>query len=251
MIVRVQGERWKIGSKAVSWLHSLVFTKLIANEQILLCIRERNLWFELPFILFYRLDFRKWNIKGRHLGGCCGVWSCFSFNLKHPKKRKYVTFTREEILNIGKNGSIHGNSRASQKYSVGESTVRLHRKKYEQGLTSSTKVKRGRPLLLGSEIDEKVMKYVHAIRKKGGIVNTVVGITIAQALIVKSDDKNLKVLDLEKHLGRKVYSIEWDLLSGSLQLVSLSFLMEQRKKLVSYIIIKSLSLWKNMTYHHL
>ena len=95
------------------------------------------------------------------------------------------------------------------------------------------------------------MKYVHAIRKKGGVVNTVVAITIAQALIVKSDDKNLKVLDLEKHLGRKVYSIDWDLLSGSLQLVSLSFLMEQRKKLVSYIIIKSLSLWKNMTYHHL
>ena len=52
------------------------------------------------------------------------------------------------------------------------------------------------------------MKYVHAIRKKGGVVNTVVAITIAQALIVKSDDKNLKVLDLEKHLGRKVYSIE-------------------------------------------
>ena len=91
-----------------------------------------------------------------------------------PLKRKYITFTREKILNIGKYASIHGNSRAARKYSVGESTVRLHWKKYEQDITSSTKVKRGRPLLLQSEIDEKVMKYLHAIRKKGDVVNTVV-----------------------------------------------------------------------------
>ena len=97
-----------------------------------------------------------------------------------PKKRKHITFTREEILNIGKYASIHGNSRAAPKYSVGESTVRPHRKKHEQGLTSSTKVKRGRPLLLGSEIDEKVMEYLQAIRKKEAVVNTVVKIAIAQ-----------------------------------------------------------------------
>ena len=115
-----------------------------------------------------------------------------------PKKRKYVTFTREEILNIDKYASIHGNPCTAQKYSVGESTARLHQKKHEQGLTSTRKVKRGRPLLLGSEIDEKVMKYLHAIRNKGGVVNTVVAIAIAQALIAKSEDKNLKVLDLEK-----------------------------------------------------
>ena len=51
------------------------------------------------------------------------------------------------------------------------------------------------------------MKYLHVIRKKGGVVNTAVAIAIAQALIAKSEDKNLKVLDLEKHLGRKVYFI--------------------------------------------
>ena len=115
------------------------------------------------------------------------------------KKRKYVTFTREEILgNSGKYASIHGNSPSARKYSVGESPVRLHQEKYKQGLISSTKVKRGRPLLLGSEIDEKVMKNLHAIRKKEGVVNTVVEIAIAQALIAKSEDKYLKVLDLEK-----------------------------------------------------
>ena len=104
----------------------------------------------------------------------------------------------EEILNIGKYTLIHGNSRATRKYSIGESTVRLHQKKYEQDLTSSTKVKRRRPLQLGSEINEKIMKYLHTIRKKGGVVNTVVAIAIAHALIAKSEDKNVKVLDLEK-----------------------------------------------------
>ena len=88
MVVRVRDEPWKIGLKAVSWLHLLLFTKLTANEQILLCIRKRKLWFELPLILFYRFDFRNWDIKGRHWGGCCVVWSCFNFNLKHPKKKK-------------------------------------------------------------------------------------------------------------------------------------------------------------------
>ena len=73
---------------------------------------------------------------------------------------------REEILNIVKYVSIHENSCRGRKYSVGETTVQLHQKKYEQGLTSSTNVKRVRPLLLGSEINEKVMKYLHAIQKR-------------------------------------------------------------------------------------
>ena len=38
--------------------------------------------------------------------------------------------------------------------------------------------------------------YLHAIRKKGGVVNKVVAMAIAQALIVKSEDKSLKVLDI-------------------------------------------------------
>ena len=198
MVVRAQGEWWKVGSKAGSWFHSLLFKKLTPNEQIILCIRKRKLWFELPFILFYRFDFLNWDIKGLHWGGCYGVWSCFNFNFKHPREKKiYVIFTREEILNIGKFASIYGNSHAARKYSVRENTVRLHRKKYEQGLTNSTQVKRGRRLLLELKIDEKVMNvYLHAIRKKGGVVNKVVAMAIAQALIVKSEDKNLKVLDI-------------------------------------------------------
>ena len=94
------------------------------------------------------------------------------------------------------------------KCSVRESTVSLHQKKYEQGLTSSTKVQHCRPLLLGLEINENVIKYLHAIQKKGDVVNTVVAINIAQVLIVKSEIKNLKVLDLEKTSWMKS-SIHW------------------------------------------
>ena len=148
--------------------------------------------------LYTGFDFCNWDIKGQHWGGCCEVSNCFNFNLKHPQKRKYVTFTREEILNIGKYAFMHGNSREAQKYSVGESTVRLHRKKVWTRPHKFHKIKRVRPLLLRSEMVEKVMKYQHAIRKKGGIVNTVVAIAIAQTLIAISEDKNLKVLDLEK-----------------------------------------------------
>ena len=42
------------------------------------------------------------------------------------------------------------------------------------------------------------MRYLHAIRKKGDVVNTVVAIAITQALIAKNENKNLKVLNLEK-----------------------------------------------------
>ena len=45
------------------------------------------------------------------------LWSLKMFQLQSQiskKKRNYVTFTREETLNIGKNASIHGNSRATQ-----------------------------------------------------------------------------------------------------------------------------------------
>ena len=45
------------------------------------------------------------------------------------------------------------------------------------------------------------MKYLHAIRKKGGVVKIVERLwklLIAQALIAKREDKNLKVMDLGK-----------------------------------------------------
>ena len=57
-------------------------------------------------------------------------------------------------------------------------------------------MKRGRPLLLG-KLDETVKKFLIALRKKGGVVNTVVANATAKALISKSDDEHLRVIDLD------------------------------------------------------
>ena len=50
--------------------------------------------------------------------------------------------------------------------------------------------KRGRPLLLGSELDEQVKSYIKDIREKGGGIDTTVLIASAEAM-VKKVDKNL------------------------------------------------------------
>ena len=58
-----------------------------------------------------------------------------------------------------------------------------------------TKLKRGRPLMLGS-IDEKVKNFLLILRWKGGAANSVVVIAAVQALIQKSSDEHLKYIDL-------------------------------------------------------
>ena len=57
-------------------------------------------------------------------------------------------------------------------------------------------MKRGRPLLLGN-LDETVKKFLIALRKKGGVINTVVANATAKALISKSENEHLKAIDLK------------------------------------------------------
>ena len=63
-------------------------------------------------------------------------------------------------------------------------------------------MKRGRPLMLG-QLDEKVKKFLIGLRHKGGVVNTVVANATAKALIEKSDDEHLKLIDLEQTFWAK------------------------------------------------
>ena len=85
----------------------------------------------------------------------------------------------------------------------GECTVRTFHAKYEPVLKDLpepsmdvvlSKKKTGRPLLLDDEIDKKVQEYLHMLRKKGGIVNSIVAITTSKALIEQSNDKHLKCI---------------------------------------------------------
>ena len=60
--------------------------------------------------------------------------------------------------------------------------------------------------MLGS-IDEKVKILLLILRRKGGVVNSVVAIAAAQALIQKSSDEHLKCIDLVSFkLGTKPFS---------------------------------------------
>ena len=56
-------------------------------------------------------------------------------------------------------------------------------------------MKRGRPLMLGS-LDEKVKNFLLILRRKGGVLNSVFAIAIAQALLEKRGDKHLKCINL-------------------------------------------------------
>ena len=124
------------------------------------------------------------------------------------KKRENIKLTDKERYDIGKYSSIHGATAAVRKFKkshphlkLGESTARSLKKKYEELLklksekTELTKLKRGRPLMLGS-IDEKVKNFLLILRRKGRVVNSVVAIAAAQALIQKSSDEHLKCIDL-------------------------------------------------------
>ena len=106
-----------------------------------------------------------------------------SLSKTRPGRGGYLKFTDKARFEIGKH--------AYPKFK--ESTVRTFRDKYVLSLKSSnsvvstkkiTSLKRGRPLMLG-QLDEKVKKFLIALRHKGGVVNTVVANATAKALLRK------------------------------------------------------------------
>ena len=46
-------------------------------------------------------------------------------------------------------------------------------------------------------VDEKICNFLQIVRRKGGVVNSVVAIATAKARIAKSDLEHLKAVDLE------------------------------------------------------
>ena len=112
------------------------------------------------------------------------------------KRCKYNKVKDEDRYAIGKYPAIHGTAAALRKfkklfphYRLTENTVRAMREKYHRIVKSPlSSLKRGRPLLLGS-LDEKVQKFLVALRSKGGVVNNIVAAAVAKALIEKSSDE--------------------------------------------------------------
>ena len=108
---------------------------------------------------------------------------------------KYIKFSEEDCFTIGRYPAVHGPLAAVRKFkdqypNLNESSVRTFRDKYNKKLkacgksrSSAKKIvskKRVRPLILGA-LDEKFKNFLFAIRKRGGVVNTVVAIDTPKA----------------------------------------------------------------------
>ena len=115
----------------------------------------------------------------------------------------YSKFSPEQQAEIAHYATLHGNKAAVHHYSrtlgtsIKESSVSTWKKKYlaevkrrKSAVKSLPVKKRGRPLLLGTKLDDDVKSYVKAVREAGGVITTSITIAAATA-IVRQADRNL------------------------------------------------------------
>ena len=109
-----------------------------------------------------------------------------------------TAYSDKDRFLIGKDVSIYGPSSAARKWkktypNLNESTVRGFRKSCEAQIKDAHRKKKspkkvivnklGRPCLLGDKIDPLVQNHLKATRYKGGVVNSLVAIATAKALL--------------------------------------------------------------------
>ena len=129
---------------------------------------------------------------------------------RRKPKRKYTTsFSPEDRAVIGKYAAENGNAAAIKKFKtthdVGESTVRLFKKKYCEEVqrhripgtefkevTSLPERKRGRKVMLGEQLDGKVQAYIEALRGAGTPIGSNIVMAAAEG-IVRAYDRTLLV----------------------------------------------------------
>ena len=124
---------------------------------------------------------------------------------------KYAKLTPEQKASIGEYASLHGNQAAIHRFSkqlgveMKPTSVQTWKGKYlaeisrkrKAGETSDLSVKslpvkkRGRPLLLGEELDTQVKHYIQAVREGGGVINTAITMAAATAIVRKADRNQL------------------------------------------------------------
>lgn len=129
------------------------------------------------------------------------------------KRGSYVSYSDSTRAEVARYACQHGNSAAARHFSkklscnLNESVVRGWVTKYKKQLKAKPTIdpqeiselptaKRGRPLLLGHELDTQVAEHVLAIRESGGIINR--SILLSSAIgIVRHYDRSL----LSEHGG--------------------------------------------------
>ena len=125
-----------------------------------------------------------------------------------PKSRgKYAAYSPQDRAMLGKYCAEHGATATIRKFketfpNLSDSTVRSMRSKYNKLVTNKKRKldfteideiqskKRGRPLLLGCELDQKVQHYIKTLRENGAVINTAIVLAAAHG-IVASTDKSL------------------------------------------------------------
>ena len=142
----------------------------------------------------------------------------------------YAILSPAQKFEIGKKAAEIGTTAAMRYYAknypdleLKETSVRRFKNNYQAQLKSSTKEasenftvqelvpkKRGRPLLIGEELDEQVREYVRELRKSGVIINAHVVIAVGMGLVM-SKDANLLAengghVSLTKHWARYLLS---------------------------------------------
>ena len=118
---------------------------------------------------------------------------------------KYITYSSTDRADIGKNCSQHGPASTVRNYkdmfpNLNESTVRGMKKKYNETLNLTKRKldfegditelhpkKRGRPLLVGAELDTKVQKYVTVLRDNGAMIKSQIVIAAAKGILIGND----------------------------------------------------------------
>ena len=143
------------------------------------------------------------------------------------KRGKYHKLSDELRAQIGEYAYKYGNNAAVLKFSsqfekpLNESTVREIKRKYIEAMEQRgdtvdvlPKEKRGRPLLLGDEMDKEVQKYIEEQRKRSVPITRDVVIAAGRGIVMKHDEallaENGGEINLTKHwaasiLGRMNY----------------------------------------------
>ena len=138
-----------------------------------------------------------------------------------PIRTTYRKYSLRDRYIIGKYANETGSTAAVRKFrskfpNLNESSAREFRKKYLDELKSASKnnrspqksilpLPRGRPLLLGVKIDEGVRKFLSALRYHGGRTTFSVVVAVAKALVQKSDDNGLKILQFGKNWAQSLF----------------------------------------------
>lgn len=116
------------------------------------------------------------------------------------KRGVYGVVSPDDKAKIAKYAAENGVSASLRHFKRGnafpdlkESTVRGWAKAYKDGLSTGGSVfklperRRGRPLLLGKDLDDQVKAFVQDLRSSGSVVNTAITIAAAKGIVLAKD----------------------------------------------------------------